>query len=137
MPDREKAMEPKKKSILIIDDEKDTLKSISDYLKRKGYIVDAVDNGQKGLELVGDQRPDLVILDLMLPDIDGSDIAAHLLEDPLTCHTPVIFLTGILRKSEQPKLTRASAKRCIMAKPCTPKEILDRVKDMIGAAEIS
>jgi len=54
MPEREKAMESKKKSILIIDDEKDTLKSISDYLKRKGYVVEAVDSGQKGLDLVHD-----------------------------------------------------------------------------------
>jgi len=136
MADQEKTAEPKRKSIVIIDDEKDILGSLSNYLERYGYSIEADENGQDGLRLVQDRQPDLVILDLMLPDIDGSDIAARLQEDSLTSHIPVIFLTCIVRKSEQPKPGRVG-KRCVVAKPCSPAEILVRVRDIIGPAMTS
>ncbi|MDD5019786.1 MAG: response regulator [Candidatus Omnitrophica bacterium] len=127
-------MADKKKSILIIDDEKEILDSLSDYLQRNGYDVETVDNGLEGLEIARTRRPDLIILDLILPDIDGSDVAAKLLEDPLMRKTSVIFLTGIMRKSELEQSGPVVAKRCIVAKPCSPEEILARVKVQIGPA---
>jgi CheY-like chemotaxis protein len=134
MANQEKTADPKRKSIVIIDDEKDILGSLSSYLERYGYSVEAVDNGQDGLKAVCDRKPDLVILDLVLPDIDGSDIAARLQQDPLTSRIPIIFLTCIVRKSEQPKPGRVG-KRCVVAKPCSPAEILVRVRDIIGPAQ--
>ncbi|QAT17617.1 hypothetical protein BU251_07745 [Candidatus Velamenicoccus archaeovorus] len=136
MMDQEEGGGSKIKSILIIDDEKDILDSLSGYLERNGYDVEAADNGAEGLRLVRDRRPDLVILDLMLPDIDGSDIAARLLEDPLTSRIPIIFLTSIVRKSEQLKPRRVT-KRCVVAKPCSPAEILGRVRSIIGPPRVS
>ena len=123
-----------RKNILIIDDEKDILDSLSGFLRRNGYAVDVADNGRDGLALANAQLPRLIILDLILPDIDGSDVAARLLEDPRTRSIPVIFLTSIMRKSEQEESGPVIANRCIVAKPCSSEEILAHVKEQIGPA---
>lgn len=121
------------KKVLIIDDEKDILASLSSYLTRNGYDVKSADNGKDGLQLVKEEKPHLIILDLMLPDIDGSDIAAHLLGDPQTRDIPVVFLTSMLRKGEQLESGTQIGNRCIIAKPCSSEEILTCIKDRIGA----
>lgn len=121
------------KKVLIIDDEKDILISLSSYLSRNGYDVKSADNGKDGLKLVQEEKPQLIILDLMLPDIDGSDIAARLLEDPQTRDIPVVFLTSMMRKGEQLESGGQIGNRCIIAKPCSSEEILACIKDRIGS----
>jgi DNA-binding response OmpR family regulator len=123
-----------KKTILLVDDERDILNSLSSFLKRNGYGILTADNGQEGLRLAKDGKPDLIILDLVLPDIDGSDVAVGLLADPATRKTPLIFLTGVLTQAEQEKYGRIIANRCIIAKPFRPEEILALVKERIGLA---
>ena len=124
--------EKSKKNILIIDDETEALESLSSLFRRHGYGVLTADNGKDGLAFVKEHAPDLIILDLMLPDIDGSDIAAALLQFPATRDIPIIFLTAIVTKLEQEKAGEMIANRCIVAKPCKPEEILALVRDRIG-----
>lgn len=124
----------KSKKVLIVDDEKDILDSLSEFLKRSGYEVLVADNGTEGFSLIKKELPHLVILDLMLPDMDGSDIAASMLLDPLLRDIPVIFLTAVLTKTEQEKSGTSIANRCIVAKPCRSEEILAHVKNRIGPA---
>ena len=122
----------KKKSILIIDDEKDVVDSVSGFLKRNGYDVFGASTGQEGLKIAREELPSLIILDLMLPDIDGSDVAAQLLNNLTTKEIPIIFLTAIVTKSEQEATGEFIANRCIIAKPCSSEEILSLVKNYIG-----
>lgn len=123
----------KRKTILLIDDERDILESLSVFLRRHGYGVSIADNGKLGLKLARQEIPNLVILDLMLPDIDGTDVAVDLLNNPLTRDIPIIFLTGVVTKPEQEKMGEYIANRCIVAKPCRPEEILAHVKSHIGS----
>jgi len=123
-----------KKKVFIIDDEKDILFSLSAFLQRNGYDVRTSDSGEAGLALIRQERPDLLILDLILPDIDGSEIASRLMDDPLTRDLRVVFLTSVMRKAEQHESGSQIGNRCIIAKPCTSEEILACVRDQIGAA---
>ncbi len=126
--------EKDRKKILVVDDEKDILESFSAFLRRSGYSVLVADNGKEGLSLAKKEIPNIIILDLMLPDIDGSDVAVELLHDSMTREIPIIFLTSILTKAEQQEAGEFVANRCIVAKPCKPEEILALIKNRIGPA---
>jgi len=122
----------KKKSILIVDDEKDVVDSLSGFLKRTGYDVYGALTGGEGLKIAREKLPSLIILDLMLPDIDGSDVAVQLLNNLTTKEIPIIFLTAIVTKDEQEISGEFVANRCIVAKPCSSEEILSLIKNYIG-----
>lgn len=126
--------EKERKRILLIDDEKDILDSMAVFLRRHGYGVSVADTGKEGLEMAFKEAPHLIILDLMLPDIDGSDVAAELLKQPMTSQTPIIFLTSIMTKEDQSEAGEFIANRCIIAKPCQTDDILRLVKNRIGPA---
>jgi DNA-binding response OmpR family regulator len=123
-----------RKSILIVDDERDILDSLSVFLRRNGYGVYTADTGKEGLALAKKEAPSLIILDLMLPDVDGTDVAVELMQNPETRGIPIIFLTSVLTKTEQQESGEMIANRCIIAKPCRSEEILGLIKDRIGLA---
>lgn len=123
-----------RKSILIVDNEKDILDSLSVFLRRNGYGVYVADTGKEGLRLAKKEVPSLIILDLMLPDIDGTDVAVELMQNPDMRDIPIIFLTSVLTKTEQLESGEMIANRCIIAKPCKSQEILELIKDRIGSA---
>ncbi len=122
------------KSILLVDDEQDVLDSLSFFLTRNGYSVSVANTGTDGLRLAKENLPHLIILDLMLPDLDGSDVAVELLQNPATKNIPIVFLTSVFTKSEQMAIGGLIANRCIVAKPCKPEEILSLVKQHIGVS---
>ena len=82
-----------KKKILIIDDEKDTLMVMKVRLTTMGYNVAMTQSGQQGLAMAQNDRPDLIILDIVMPDMDGSEVERRLKGDPETKEIPVIFST--------------------------------------------
>lgn len=79
--------------LLVVEDNKDILSNLHDYLTLKGYIVDCVDNGLTALHLISSQSYDLIILDIMLPGVDGLSICQSLRKDA-HLETPVIMLTA-------------------------------------------
>lgn len=83
-----------KKKILIVEDEESLLKLESILLISKGFEVKGVANGRAALEAVAADRPDLILLDIMLPEIDGFEVCERLKSDPDTRHIPVIMLTA-------------------------------------------
>lgn len=83
------------KRILLVDDDKDLLKVISQRLKSWGYEVLTAESGEEGLKLVEEQHPDLMLLDIMMPTLKGRDVCAILKANPKTRHIPVIFLTAL------------------------------------------
>ncbi len=80
--------------ILIIDDEPDIVKVLKIRLQKQGYEVSTAATGQAGVQAAGLKLPDLILLDLMLPDMDGFDVCKKLRQDPKTQHTPIIMLTA-------------------------------------------
>ena len=86
-----------KKEILIVEDEETLLKLESVLLTSRGYKVNGVANGRAALDSMASQKPDLVLLDVMLPEVDGFEVCRHIKSNEATRHIPVILLTA--RKS--------------------------------------
>ena len=87
-----------KAKILVIDDEEDIRELVGLNLRREGYEVVSCETGEEGLDLARSRKPDLILLDLMLPGIDGLEVCRKLKTDPLVASIPVVMLTA---KSEE------------------------------------
>ena len=83
-----------RKKILIVEDEESLLKLESILLTSKGYEVRGVANGKAALEAVAEEAPDLILLDIMLPEIDGFEVCRRIKENPATSSIPIIMLTA-------------------------------------------
>jgi len=89
--------------ILVVDDNHDIVNIVESWLKANDYEVYTAYSGEEGLEKSKLLKPDAVILDIMMPDIDGASVAAEMKKDPGTHQIPIIFLTGVVKSSELPK----------------------------------
>ncbi|MCA9271342.1 MAG: response regulator [Planctomycetales bacterium] len=110
-------------SILVIDDDQDQVGVLSHRLGVQGYRTFAAGSARYGLEVARAQRPDLILLDLRLPDADGFNVCQALTDDPETCCIPVIILSGM----ERPDIIRRSrAVGCqyFVRKPYDPNALL-------------
>ncbi|MEM6278614.1 MAG: response regulator transcription factor [Verrucomicrobiota bacterium] len=118
-------------TILIVDDEEDIRELIAINLMReeKYTLLEAV-NGLEALHLAKTKRPDLIILDLMLPEMDGLTVHKNLREDPRTVNTPVIMLTARGRLEEKIQGLEMGADD-YLSKPFSPKELILRVRNLL------
>lgn len=115
-----------KATILVVDDTPDNLKMISGLLKQH-YRLKVANNGRKALEIAaGSPPPDLILLDVMMPEMDGYEVCERLKRDPATQAIPVIFLTGRTDAADVDVGLRLGAVDYI-AKPVDPPVVLDRV----------
>ncbi len=105
------------KKILIVDDEMDSLLILEKELTAKGNSVIAANNGSSALNLAKSEHPDLIILDIWMPGVDGTEVAEKLREDAGTKDIPVIFLTCLFRKREGEEEGRVVAGKVLIAKP--------------------
>src|SRR4030042_1131443 len=83
-----------KEKILVVDDEEDILELVRHNLAREGYQVVCAATGEKAVDKAQKEKPDLIVLDLMLPGIDGLQVARSLKDDARTRHVPIIMLTA-------------------------------------------
>ena len=121
--------------ILLVDDEQDSLIYLSRILKRANYQVITTSRGKEAIELANHQHPDLIILDIIMPDISGDRVAAMLSENPSTADIPIIFLTVIFTREEEKVLGRRNGKYYIMAKPAIVEELLKMVRNILSSKE--
>lgn len=127
-------VETRRRSILIIEDDEVISDVLAVRLGRQGFETHTASRGQEGLALARAQLPDLVLLDLHLPDVDGFSICQELVDDPLTCGIPVIVLSGM----ERPDVIRRSrAAGCLyyVRKPYDPNALLILINHAIGETE--
>ena len=118
------------KKILVVDDEPDMLKIVTFRLKKLGHeILTAVD-GQEALDMIKDKRPDLVLLDLLLPIIDGYQVCKQVKNDETLKHIPIIFFTasGASNVAEKAKEMGADD---FLVKPFDTEHLLQKVKSFI------
>ena len=120
----------KKPNILLVDDEVDFVEMISMRLRASGYEVAALYEGESVLNTISHQRPDLVILDLMLPKVDGYTVCAAMKKNADFRNIPVIILTAKDPSSEAQMTGESAADACLI-KPFDPKELLDKIKELI------
>lgn len=117
-------------SVLVIEDEADLREVLTYNLRREGYQVAASANGAEGLQRVKDEGPDIVILDLMLPDLDGLEICQRIRRDPKRGRTPIIMVTAKGDESDV-VLGLGVGADDYMTKPFSPKELIARVKAVL------
>ncbi len=119
-----------KQKILLVDDERDILELIAFNLEKEGYEVFTAENGKKGLEMAKKVSPDLVLLDVMMPEMDGMETCRLLREDPQFKNLLIAFLTARSEDYSQIAGFDAGADDYI-AKPIKPRVLISRVKALM------
>jgi len=115
------------KRFAYIEDEPEMIDLVRLILGRRGYTVIGANGGREGLELVRKELPDLVLLDLMMPDMDGWDVYHQIKSDELTRDIPVIVITAKAQNIDKVLGLRIAKVEDYIAKPFSPQELLERV----------
>ena len=118
------------KKILIVDDDEVFLKMLEKTLISSGYSVSPATNGKDAVDLAKSWHPHLIVLDIMMPEMDGGEVALVLEKDPATENIPIIFMTSLLNKEDENKLTY-SKRRSYMSKPYNKDELLAEIAKKI------
>ncbi|MGH9369750.1 MAG: response regulator, partial [Thermoanaerobaculia bacterium] len=116
--------------ILIIDDDGDVRRLLRRLLTTAKYAVEEFGGAEAGLARIREEAPDLVLLDLQLPDRNGHDVLEEIRSDPRTRLLPVVMLTGFPSSAEKIRATRAGVTD-FLAKPFSPEELLPRVRSLV------
>ena len=116
-----------KKKILIVDDEPDVLKLLGERLSKAGYEVVKASSGKEAIALVEKTMPALVILDIAMPGMDGSEVAAALRKNPATSEIPILFLTCLFTKQEEKVCGHLLGQNFFIAKPYDATELLKEI----------
>ena len=117
--------------ILIIDDDLDTLRLVGLMLQRQGYQISAATNGQQGLEKAFEEDPDLILLDVMMPDMDGYEVTRRLRQNPSTLQTPILMFTAKTQLDDKVVGFEVGAND-YLTKPTHPSELQARVKTLLA-----
>jgi two-component system sensor histidine kinase/response regulator len=117
----------KENKILIVDNEVEALRVLERMLSIVGYSVIEATNAKDAIIIAKEMHPDLVILDILLPDMSGGETANILQNDSTTKDIPIIFLAGLLTKEEAKDRSAAEGRRFI-AKPYKPDELLGEIR---------
>lgn len=123
--------ETKKRKILIIEDDKFLRDLITKKLQKEGFnIIEAVD-GEHGLKKVKDEKPDLILLDLILPGIDGFTVLIEMKKDHGLALIPVIILSNLGQKDDIEKGLKLGAIDYLIKAHFTPGEIIEKIKKVL------
>jgi len=117
--------------ILIVDDDLDTLRLVGLMLQRQGYQISAATNGQQGLDKAFEEHPDLILLDVMMPDMDGYEVTRRLRQNPATLNIPILMFTAKSQLND--KVTGfEEGVNDYLTKPTHPSELQARVKTLLN-----
>ena len=119
------------KTILVVEDETDILETLVDLFDLEGYAVYSAQNGAAALKLARQHHPDLIVSDVMMPQMDGFEMFAALRRDTTTSGIPVVFLTALIDNSDAQRGI-AMGVNAYLTKPFTNQDLLDVVRDLIG-----
>lgn len=118
------------RTVLVIEDDEHTCAVYQMALSTRGYRVMMAAQGAEGVHLARTRRPDLVLLDIRMPVMDGWDALRYLRSYPETSHTPVCAISAFAPTRDE--LERFSDLDCFLVKPVDPREIVQMVEDRIG-----
>ncbi len=119
------------KKILVVDDEKDVVSVLLGRLKDHGYDAASAGDGDQALKMVQEDKFDLIILDIMMPVMGGTEFAGILQNDPETKNIPLIFLTALGTKKDDVGYT-LSGSHFIFAKPFDFTELLGKINELLS-----
>jgi len=123
------------KRVLLCDDEIHILRAAEFKIKRAGYDVRIAGDGEEAWELIGEQRPDIVVTDCQMPRLDGLGLVRRMRDHEATRDIPVFMLTAKGLELSHDEVKRELAVLDIISKPFSPRELLARVEDALGTAE--
>jgi DNA-binding response OmpR family regulator len=119
------------KKVLIVEDDKFLRELISKKLLDENYQVIEAKDGEEGLKKISGEKPDVVLLDLILPGIDGFEVLAKAKEDPLIAEIPIIILSNLGQRNDVEKGLGLGAVDFLIKAHFTPKEIINKIKAAI------
>jgi len=120
------------KMILCIEDEQEMIDLIRLILSRRGFEIRGANGGKEGLEIIRKDHPDLVLLDLMMPDMDGWDVYQQMKADEATRDIPVIVVTAKAQSIDKVLGLHIAKVDDYIAKPFSPQELLTSVDNVLG-----
>lgn len=118
------------KKLLLIDDDPNLILLVKDYLEFRGYNVDTAENGREALEVLDNVTPDMIICDIMMPEMDGYSLVKHIREEPTTNRIPVLFLSAKGQSQDKVKGLNEGAD-VYMSKPFEPEELVAQVESSL------
>ncbi|HIK54248.1 MAG TPA: response regulator transcription factor [Synechococcales cyanobacterium M55_K2018_004] len=121
------------KRLLLIDDDPNLILLVKDYLEFRGYEVITAENGQEALEVLQQETPDMIICDVMMPQMDGYSLVEHVRKDPRTSWIPVLFLSAKGQSQDRVKGLNTGAD-VYMVKPFEPEELVAQVESSLKQA---
>jgi len=122
-----------KNRILVVDDEKDICFSLKEYFEKFGnFEVEACYNGLDGLKKAKEFKPDVILLDIMMPEMDGPEMACTLRQDKEIKDIPLVFLTSLVSKEELSKQKHITEPYYMMAKPVELDKIMKLVNKIVS-----
>lgn len=124
-------MEKNKKTILIIEDEKFLLEMYQSRFEKDGYQVLTAMSGRKGLELAQKEKPDLIILDILMPGMDGYEVIKKLKKDSQTEKIPILVFSNLGQPEEINQGLKLGADDYIIKTDLTPSELINKVEIML------
>ena len=118
------------KRILVVEDNEDNRRIIRDLLTGAGYeMLEALD-GAQGVAMAPEHKPDLILMDMQLPVLDGYEATRRIKADPALAHIPVIAVTSYALSGDEAK-TKAAGCNGYVAKPFSPRQLLDKVREFL------
>ena len=124
------------KKILIVDDDSDFVEAITLILRPKKFEVVAAYNGKEGIEKVKSERPDLIVLDVMMPEKDGYSVCKELKSDPQWSHIPVLLLTAVVSHVPTTRFTQQMGMETeaddYIDKPVEPEVLVKRIEALLA-----
>jgi DNA-binding NarL/FixJ family response regulator len=121
------------KRLLLIDDDPNLILLVKDYLEFRGYEVITAENGQDALEVLDKDTPDMIICDVMMPQMDGYSLVEHVRKNPRTNWIPVLFLSAKGQSQDRVKGLNTGAD-VYMVKPFEPEELVAQVESSLKQA---
>lgn len=119
-----------KRKILIVDDEEDTLLVLEKQLTTAGYTVVTANSGKQALFLAGSEQPDLIVLDVQMPDMDGGEVAHRLEENSMTRGIPVVYSTCLISEKEDYK---GYGEKIMLAKSKDTKKLISVIDNVLSS----
>ena len=117
--------------ILVVDDERTIVKLITAKLSLEGYEVITAADGQEGLSMARAEKPDLIVLDVMMPKMDGYRVAKMLKLDDLHKDIPIIFLTAKVQDQDM-EMGRQTGAEAYLTKPIDPESLISKVRELLS-----
>ena len=125
-------MEQISKRVIYFEDDKDMVELVRIILGREGYQVEGIAEGQAGIKAVQQNSPDVILLDLMLPDMDGWEIFRQLKHDESTADIPVIVITAKAQSIDKVLGLEIAKVDDYISKPFRPNELVNRVEEVLA-----